>query len=142
MGRVVARTAAAYDRTFYAVRTQTQPAAIRIRRERRKFCPKRRLGSIITWSNVRNGILSVKRRPLLRNAHTYGGNRKRRLAFTGDICCRHSSACAGCGMDYRFQCGKVGEFYGKLRTIQKWLNIIVGGIFIAAGIYYCIMMYL
>ncbi len=41
-----------------------------------------------------------------------------------------------------FSVEKVGEFYGKLRTIQKWLNIIVGSIFIAAGIYYCLMMYL
>lgn len=40
-----------------------------------------------------------------------------------------------------FSVEKVGEFYGKLRTIQKWLNIIVGAIFIAVGIYYCIMMY-
>ena len=37
---------------------------------------------------------------------------------------------------------KVGEFYGKLRTVQKWLNIIVGAIFISVGIYYCIMMYI
>lgn len=41
-----------------------------------------------------------------------------------------------------FSVEKVGEFYGKLRTVQKWLNIIVGTIFIAVGIYYCIMMYL
>lgn len=41
-----------------------------------------------------------------------------------------------------FSVEKVGEFYGKLRTIHKWLNIIVGVIFIAVGIYYCIMMYL
>lgn len=41
-----------------------------------------------------------------------------------------------------FSVEKVGEFYGKLRTIQKWLNIIVGVIFISVGIYYCIMMYL
>lgn len=41
-----------------------------------------------------------------------------------------------------FSVEKVGEFYGKLRTIQKWLNIIVGVIFIAIGIYYCVMMYL
>lgn len=41
-----------------------------------------------------------------------------------------------------FSVEKIGEFYGKLRTIQKWLNIIVGVIFIAIGIYYCIMMYL
>ena len=41
-----------------------------------------------------------------------------------------------------FSVEKVGEFYGKLRTVQKWLNIIVGVIFISVGIYYCIMMYL
>ena len=41
-----------------------------------------------------------------------------------------------------FSVEKVGEFYGKLRAIQKWLNIIVGAIFISVGIYYCIMMYL
>ena len=41
-----------------------------------------------------------------------------------------------------FSVEKVGEFYGKLRTIQKWLNIIVGVLFIAVGIYYCLMMYL
>lgn len=41
-----------------------------------------------------------------------------------------------------FSVEKVGEFYGKLRTVQKWLNIIVGTILIAVGIYYCIMMYL
>lgn len=40
-----------------------------------------------------------------------------------------------------FSVEKVGEFYGKLRTIQKWLNIIVGAIFIAVGIYYCITIY-
>ena len=40
-----------------------------------------------------------------------------------------------------FSVEKVGEFYGKLRTIQKWLNIIVGAIFISVGIYYCIMMF-
>ena len=41
-----------------------------------------------------------------------------------------------------FSVEKVGEFYGKLRTVQKWLNIIVGAIFISVGIYYCIMMYI
>lgn len=41
-----------------------------------------------------------------------------------------------------FSVEKVGEFYGKLRAVQKWLNFIVGVVFIATGIYYCIMMYL
>lgn len=41
-----------------------------------------------------------------------------------------------------FSVEKVGVFYGQLRTIQKWLNVIVSILFIALGIYYCITMYL
>lgn len=41
-----------------------------------------------------------------------------------------------------FSVEKVGKFYGKMRTIQKWTNIIVDVIFITAGIYYCIIMYI
>lgn len=40
-----------------------------------------------------------------------------------------------------FSVEKVGEVYGKIQTVQKWLNIIVGTIFILVGIYYCITMY-
>ncbi len=40
-----------------------------------------------------------------------------------------------------FSVEKVGEFYGKLHTIQKWLNTIVGVIFIVVGIYYCAIMF-
>lgn len=40
-----------------------------------------------------------------------------------------------------FSVEKVGEFYGKMQTIQKWLNLIVGILFVAIGIYYCIIMY-
>lgn len=40
-----------------------------------------------------------------------------------------------------FSVEKVGEFYGKMQTIQKWLNIIVGALFVVIGIYYCIIMY-
>lgn len=41
-----------------------------------------------------------------------------------------------------FSVEKVGKFYGKMCTIQKWTNIIVGVIFITVGIYYCIIMYI
>ncbi len=40
-----------------------------------------------------------------------------------------------------FSVERVGEFYGKLRTVQKWLNIIVGALFVIIGIYYCFIMY-
>ncbi len=40
-----------------------------------------------------------------------------------------------------FSVEKVGVFYGKLRTVQKWLNNLVGVIFMTVGIYYCMIMY-
>ena len=40
-----------------------------------------------------------------------------------------------------FSVEKVGEFYGKMQSIQKWLNIIVGALFVIIGIYYCVTMY-
>lgn len=40
-----------------------------------------------------------------------------------------------------FSIEKVGEVYGKIQTVQKWLNVIVGTIFVLVGIYYCITMY-
>lgn len=40
-----------------------------------------------------------------------------------------------------FSVEKIGEFYGKIQTIQKWLNIIVGALFLIIGFYYCIIMY-
>lgn len=40
-----------------------------------------------------------------------------------------------------FSVEKVGEFYGKLRTIQKWLNIIVGLLFIGVGAHYCVILF-
>ena len=43
---------------------------------------------------------------------------------------------------FAFSVQNIGKFYGKLQTIQKWLNLIVGLLFIAVGIYYCNMMYL
>ena len=40
-----------------------------------------------------------------------------------------------------FSVEKVGEVYGKIQTVQKWLNIVVGAIFVIVGIYYCYTMY-
>ncbi len=41
-----------------------------------------------------------------------------------------------------FSAGKIGAIYGKMQTIQKWLNIVVGILFIAIGIYYCLTIYI
>ncbi len=40
-----------------------------------------------------------------------------------------------------FSVEKVGKFYGKMQIIQKWLNQGAGALFIAIGIYYCIITY-
>ena len=40
-----------------------------------------------------------------------------------------------------FSVEHIGIVYGTLQSIQKWLNIIVGCIFVIVGIYYCITMY-
>ena len=34
---------------------------------------------------------------------------------------------------------QIGAVYGKIQMIQRWLNLIVGVLFVAIGIYYCIM---
>lgn len=40
-----------------------------------------------------------------------------------------------------FSVQQIGLFYGKMQIIQKWLNRIVGILFIFIGIYYCYIMY-
>ena len=40
-----------------------------------------------------------------------------------------------------FCAGQIGTAYGKMQTMQKWLNIVVGVLFIAIGIYYCLTIY-
>ena len=40
-----------------------------------------------------------------------------------------------------FSVQHIGSFYGKVQAVQKWLNRIVGGVFVLIGIYYCIIMY-
>lgn len=41
-----------------------------------------------------------------------------------------------------FSVQKMGNFYGKMQKIQKWMKHIVGILFLLIGIYYCWMMYL
>lgn len=36
-----------------------------------------------------------------------------------------------------FSVGRIGAFYGKMQSVQRWLNRIVGGLFVAIGAYYC-----
>lgn len=41
-----------------------------------------------------------------------------------------------------FSVQKMGNFYGKMQKIQKWMKHIIGILFLLVGIYYCWMMYL
>lgn len=38
-----------------------------------------------------------------------------------------------------FSVESIGRFYGKMQTLQRWMNWIVGGLFVIIGIYYCII---
>lgn len=40
-----------------------------------------------------------------------------------------------------FSAGQIGTVYGRMQTMQKLLNIAVGVLFIAIGIYYCLTIY-
>lgn len=40
-----------------------------------------------------------------------------------------------------FSVQRIGQVYGKMKSVQKWLNRIVGGIFMLIGVYYCIIMF-
>lgn len=40
-----------------------------------------------------------------------------------------------------FSVQQMGNFYGKMRKIQKWMNLLVGLLFILIGLYYCWIMY-
>ena len=38
-----------------------------------------------------------------------------------------------------FGANQIGAVYGKIQIVQRWLNLIVGVLFVAIGVYYCIM---
>ena len=40
-----------------------------------------------------------------------------------------------------FSVQKVSTFYNKMQSVQKWLTVIVGALFVAIGIYYIIRIY-
>lgn len=41
-----------------------------------------------------------------------------------------------------YSAGKIGDVYGKMQAIQKWMTPIVAVVFILIGIYYCITLYM
>lgn len=41
-----------------------------------------------------------------------------------------------------FSVQQMGRFYGRMRTVQRWMNLFVGVLFVAIGVYYSWMMYM
>ena len=41
-----------------------------------------------------------------------------------------------------FSAQRIGVVYGRMQTVQKWLNMVVGVLFVAIGIYYCVTLFL
>lgn len=37
-----------------------------------------------------------------------------------------------------FSAHRIGEVYGKMQTIRKWMNVVVGIMFFVIGVYYCV----
>lgn len=40
-----------------------------------------------------------------------------------------------------FSVQQIGRLYGRMQVLQRWMNLLVGGVFILTGIYYCWMIY-
>lgn len=40
-----------------------------------------------------------------------------------------------------FGAARIGTFYNRLRTFQRWLNRLVGGLFLLLGIYYVVLLF-
>lgn len=40
-----------------------------------------------------------------------------------------------------FSVQQIGRLYGRMQVLQRWMNLLIGGVFILTGIYYCWMMY-
>lgn len=41
-----------------------------------------------------------------------------------------------------FSAGHIGNVYGRIRVVQKWINLIVAIIFIVIGVYYCFIIFI
>lgn len=40
-----------------------------------------------------------------------------------------------------FSAGRIGKVYNGMKTLQKWLNLVVGIMFMVIGVYFCIIFY-
>ena len=40
-----------------------------------------------------------------------------------------------------FSAGRIGKVYNGMKALQKWLNLVVGIMFMVIGVYFCIIFY-
>ena len=139
---MISRSPATVDRTISACRRQTEPASVRVNGNSEGLA--RRGG----WGAFLIGVLFA-----LAFCPTSG------VFYFGMLIPMSATATAGYLLPavfaiatalpvlavawlLAFSVQQVGSFYGRMQTVQKWLNRIAGLLFIAIGLYYCYIMFL
>lgn len=100
------------------------------------------MGSVFARRVVRYGILSHQRSFLFRHIDSDVGNDCCRLSAARPFAIATALPVLIVAWILAFSVQHIGSFYGKMQTVQKWLNRIVGSIFAIIGLYYCVIMYL
>lgn len=99
------------------------------------------MGSVFARRVVRYGILSHQRSFLFRHIDSDVGNDCCRLSAARPFAIATALPVLIVAWILAFSVQHIGSFYGKMQTVQKWLNRIVGSIFAIIGLYYCVIMY-
>ncbi len=136
MGRVHISSGIAVNRTFYAFWGQTQFAEIRFKGDGIIY-KVRRLGACygnsLAWLFVRQWVFYFGM--LFRSGDAAGGYFCR-LFLRG-----YGVAVIVVAYILAYSVNAIGAFYGKMQSFQKWLNRIVGVLFVLIGLYYGYMVY-
>ena len=96
------------------------------------------MGSVFAQRVVRYGILSHQRSFLFRHIDSDVGNDCCRLSAARPFAIATALPVLIVAWILAFSVQHIGSFYGKMQTVQKWLNRIVGSIFAIIGLYYCV----
>ena len=99
------------------------------------------MGSVFARRVVRYGILSHQRSFLFRHIDSDVGNDCCRLSAARPFAIATALPVLIVAWILAFSVQHIGSFYGKMQTVQKWLNRIVGSIFAIIGLYYCVIMF-
>ena len=85
------------------------------------------MGSVFAQRVVRYGILSHQRSFLFRHIDSDVGNDCCRLSAARPFAIATALPVLIVAWILAFSVQHIGSFYGKMQTVQKWLNRIVGG---------------